>query len=230
MSTRPVILFEGYTIENFKLAVHTLFKSQSTEDKKKADQFLCNFERTNEAWDISIQVLRTPNLEEEAYYNASQIIKKKIKFDFGNYTENKEIIENMATFLVEKILDFKDHKYYLLTNFCKCFALLAIFAHHVIPDIIKVIVQKLNNNDIKNLMSLLLIFNYLAEGVSDDEVVIDQQYKSSYEQFLRNISDDVVVYLDYLIKIISDKNYKQEIIKKDPTMLSFFRIMNKNVF
>jgi hypothetical protein len=223
-------IFEGGpNIENFKKAVHLLYHGQSTEAKKKADQYLCDFERTNEAWDIAIQILSTPNLEEEAYYNASQIIKKKIRFDFGNYTENKDIIQNLAKFLIEKILEFKDHKLYLLTNFCKCFALLTVFAHHIIPDIIKIVVEKLTTKEIKNLMSLLLIFSYLAENINDNEIVIDQNYKTSYETFLQGISDDVIIFLDYLIKTLADGKYKEDIIRSDPTMMSFFRLMNKNV-
>jgi hypothetical protein len=223
-------LFEGGpSIDNFKKAVHILYHSQLTDAKKKADQFLCEFERTNEAWDIAIQILSTPNLEEEAYYNASQIIKKKIRYDFGNFAENKEVIQNLAKFLIEKILDFKDHKLYLLTNFCKCFALLTVFAHHIIPDIIKIVVEKLTTKEIKNLMSLLLVFSYLAENLNDSEIVIDQNYKTSYESFLHGISDDVILFLDYLIKTLADGKYKEDIIRNDPTMMSFFRLMNKNV-
>jgi hypothetical protein len=223
-------IFEGGpSIENFKKAVHILYHGQHTEAKKKADQFLCQFERTNEAWEIAIQILSTSNLEEEAYYNASQIIKKKIRYDFGNFTENKEVIQNLAKFLIEKILDFKDHKLYLLTNFCKCLALLTVFAHHMIPDIIKIVVEKLTTKEIKNLMSLLLVFSYLAENINDSEIVIDQNYKTSYESFLQGISEDVILYLDYLIKTLADGKYKEDIIRSDPTMMSFFRLMNKNV-
>ena len=223
-------LFEGGpSIENFKNAVHLLYYGKNTEDKKKADQYLCEFDRTNEAWDIAIQILSTPNLEEEAYYNASQIIKKKIRFDFGNYTENKEVIQNLAKFLIEKIIEFKDHKLYLLTNFCKCFALLTVFAHHILPDIIKIVVEKLTTEEIKNLMSLLLIFNYLAENIYDSEIVIDQNHKLSYESFIQNISDDVIMFLDYLIKILNDGNYKEQEVRSNQNMMSFFRLMNKYV-
>jgi hypothetical protein len=219
----------GYTIDNFKLAVHLLYKGSSTEIKKIGDQFLCDFDRQTEAWDISIQVLNQPNLEEEAYYNASQIIKKKIRFDFGNYTEDQITIQTLTKFLIEKIIEFKDHKLYLLTNFCKCFSLLTIFAHTTLPDIIKILVESLNNDDIKNKMSLLLIFTYMAENLNDDEIVIDESYRNSYEAFIQNISDDVIVYLDFLIKVIETPNYKEQVIKQNPLMMSFFRIMNKHV-
>jgi hypothetical protein len=217
-----------YTLDNFKNAVLMLYYGQDTDLKKRADDFLCDFERQNEAWDIATQVLNTPNLVEEAYYNASQIIKKKIRFDFGNYTD-VTIFKNLSNFLIEKIIEFKDHKLYLLSNFCKCYALLTVFAHQNYPDIIKILCERLYNKDIKNLMSLLLIFNYLAENHTDADIVIDDTYRESYEIFLQNINDDVVVFLDYLIKIISDNSYKEEIISKDPNMLSFFRLMNRNV-
>lgn len=220
-------LSTGFNIENYKLAVHLLYQGNNTEIKRKADQYLYSFEKTHEAWDISINILNTPNLQEEAYFNASQIIKKKLRFDFGNYCENKNIIETLGTFLIEKIIYYRDHKSYLISNLCKCFSLFTVFAHQTLPDLIKVVVNKLNNDNIKDLMSLLLIFNYLAENVNDNDVVVDQSYKDSYIKFLETISDDVIMFLNYLIKVA--RNSKDSVVKAEPTMLSFFRMLNKNI-
>lgn len=218
-----------FTIENFIKAVHVLYQGQNTDLKKKADDFLCDFGRKHEAWDISIQILNMKNLQEEVYYNASQIIKKKVKFDFGNHIDDTEIFKTLSEFLITKIEEFKNHKLYLLTNFCKCFAYLIMFAHQSYPEIIKILCQRLYNKDIKNLMSLLLIFNYLAENESEDDIVIDDEHRDSYGKFIHNISDDVVIFIDYLIKLLGSPGYKEEIIKADPNMLNFFRLMNKHV-
>lgn len=218
----------NFTFENFIKAVKLLYHKGDPDLKKKGDQFLCDFEKKNEAWDISIQILNTPNLDEEAYYNASQIIKKKIRFDFGNYTD-VEIFKKLSNFLIEKVNEFKNHKQYLLSNFCKCFALLTIFAHQSYPDIIKDLCERLYNKDIKNLMALLLIFNYLAEYQNDPDIVIDESARDSFIDFLHNISDDVIAFIDYLIKLIGNGSLKEEMVKSDANMLNFFRLLNKNV-
>lgn len=215
------------SLENFKLAVHLLYKSTNPEIKRKGDQYLFQFEKSNEAWDISIAVLNSPDLEEEAYFNASQIIKKKLRFDFGNYCENQTIIENLATFFIDKIIQFKNHQYYLISNLCGCFALFTIFSHQMLPDIIKVVVNKLNNQDIRDLNSLLLIFSYLAENANDSDIVIDENYRISNDKLLNSISNDVIVFIDYLIKIMASS--KENLIKTNPLMSSFFRLMNKDV-
>ncbi len=221
-------LTNEYTTDNFIKAVHILFYGKDSDMKKQADVFICEFERKSEAWDIAMQILNTPSLEEEVYYNASQIIKKKIRFDFGNYKQ-VEIFQNLANFLTDKMNQFKDHKLYLLTNFCKCFALLTVFAHQKYSEIIKILCGRLYNKDIKNLMSLLLVFNYLAENESDADIVIDKSERESFSKFLVDMSDDVIAFIDYLIKILSDENYKKQMIQQDSNMLNFFRIMNRNV-
>jgi hypothetical protein len=220
---------EGFTIENFKKAVHLLYFENNTDLKKLADQYLCNFDRSAEAWDISINVLNTVDLEEEAYFNASQILKKKIRFDFGNYTENKVISETLCKFLIEKIIQFKNHKFYLLTNLCKCFSLLTVFSHHLNPDMIKELVEKLNNSGVKNQLSLLLVFNYLAENIQDDEIVIDETYMRGYESYLYTISSDIITFLNYLVILMSDEDQRRKLIEEDKTNMNLFRLLNKNV-
>lgn len=217
-----------YTLENFKQAVHILYFCNDPDLKKKADQYLCDFEKKNEAWDIAIQILNTLNIDEETCYNASQIIKKKIRFDFGNY-KDVEIFKNLSNFLTDKIIQFKDSKFYLLTNFCQCFALLTIFANQSYPHIIKILCGRLYDKDIKNLTSLLLVFNYLADNFDDSDIVIDKSERDSYANFLKTISDDVISFIDYIIKFAGNEGYKDELIKSDPKMLNFFRILNKNV-
>jgi len=222
-------IFLNDDFENFKIAVHMLYHSKEPEIQKKADKFLCNFDLKKEAWDISIQILGTPSLEEEVYYNASQIIKKKIRFDFGNYIDNKEIILNLSNFLIEKIEVFKSHKTYLLSNLCKCFSLLTIFSHHVYPELLNKVVNKFHNTDIKSMFALLLIFNYMAENENENDIVVDEDYRKSYIKYLHSIGEDVLIYLDYLIKLVSNIQYKQELIENEANLVSLFRIINKNV-
>ena len=216
-----------YNIETFILAVELLYRAKEPEVKRKADNYLRDFEKSTEAWDISINILNSDNMADEAYFDASQIIKKKLKYDFADLCSNETIINKLAEFLINKIITFKDQKYYLYSNICQCFALFTIFAHQKINDLIIVAVQKLNNENIKSLSALVLIFNYLMENAFDEDIVIDENYRDTYEVLLQNISNDVVMFIDYIIKYINTN--KDKIISADPLSLSFFRLLNKDV-
>lgn len=216
------------TFDNFITAVSLLYHSTSTETKKKADEFLYKFDKSNEAWDISMQVLSTPNLEEEAYFNASQVIKKKMRFDFANFSTNTKLIQTLSDFLIQRLIDFKDHKLYLLSNLCKCFSILCLFSHSSEPSPLQKLIQTLTFSDnIKNKMSILLVLSYTAENDYDSDIVIDLSIKKSFTLYLQNISDYVISYLNSLIDYINRN--KDNFIKSDATNLSFFRLMNKNV-
>ena len=107
-------------IKAFLEAVNYLFHSNDKELKKKANKFLVEFESKPESWDISYQVILKDNLPEEVYYNALNILKNKIKFDFGNYSDNPEYIEKLLSFFLNNINRFKKSKHYILINYCDC--------------------------------------------------------------------------------------------------------------
>ena len=47
-------------------------------------------------------------------------IQSKIKYDFGNYSENPEYLERLLSFLESNIDKFKKAKNYILINYCDC--------------------------------------------------------------------------------------------------------------
>ena len=107
-------------INAFLEAVNYLFHSNDKDLKVKANKFLIDFEKSSESWDISYQVLLKDNLPDEAYYNALNILKNKIKYDFGIYSENPEYIEKLLTFFLDNIDKFKKMKNFILINYCDC--------------------------------------------------------------------------------------------------------------
>jgi transportin-3 len=223
-------ILSSFSVDSFKFAVSLLYKSKVSEYTKKADTFFIQFEKSNEAWDIAFQILNLPELDEEAHFNATQIIKKKLKYDFAVYIQNKDVIFNIGKILVEKIEQYKSSKTYLLSNLCKCFSLFAIFAHVHIPDILNGIVSKLylqNPEDSKSLFALLLIFSYIAEDIVDENIVVDREVRESFEKLLESIADEVVKFLTHLVIMI--RMNKAEVVKNDPKQLSFFDLMNKNI-
>jgi hypothetical protein len=213
----------AFTLENFIAAVEGLLHSNNNEIMKQANEYLLHFEKSNEAWDVSIEVMNTTGLSDAVYYNASQIIAKKLRFDFGNYTESKDIQEKLAVFFIEKIIQFKDHQVYLLTNLCKCFGLFIIFAHKQLPDVIKQLVGALDKQNMRSIIALLSIFNHAAENVLNDEIVVDQNYKNSFELFLLTLAEEVIMFLNNTVIYIA--SHKGEI-SNDPSMS---KLINKSV-
>ena len=201
-------------VEDFLNAVNLLFHSEDKDMKVKANQFLVNFESKAESWDIAYQVLLKNNLPEEAYFNALNILKRKIIYDFGNYSENPEYIEKLLSFLESNIDKFKKAKHYILINYCDCVGKAFLFT----GDKFKLILQKFTmklyakNADIESLISLLLIFNFICDTSFDKRMVIDEASRKKVKQNIENISGDVFQFLLFMINklnTIEDNNLKK---------------------
>ena len=197
--------------KEFINAVNALFHGKNKEIQMKANQFIYEFDKRPESWEVSYQILSTDNLSDEVYFNAIQILKNKIKYDFGNYSENREIIIKLISFLIEKIDKFKNLKHYILINYCQCFSMTMLFSGSDFTILMKKCVEKLNNNDnIIDTMSLLLIFNYLADVYFDKTIVIDEHKRNEFNLNLNIIANDVIRFLNNLTKNIKQGKIKDE--------------------
>ena len=188
-------------INAFLEAVNYLFHSNDKDLKVKANKFLVEFESKPESWDISYQVLLKDNLPEEVYYNALTILKNKIKYDFGNYTENPEYIEKLLSFFLENIDKFKKMKNYILINYCDCIGKAFLFTEDKFNDLLQKFTMKLSsqNSDIDSLLSLLLIFNFICETKFDKRMVIDNNSKLIFSENINKIVGDVFKFLVFMI-------------------------------
>ena len=200
-------------LEEFLEAVNLLFHSNEKDMKIKANQYLIDFEKRKESWDVAFQVLQKQNLPEEAYYNALNILKRKIKYDFGNFLENPEYIEKLLSFFEINIDKFKKFKLYILRNYCDCIGKAFLFT----GDKFKIFLQKFTNKlygeniEIESLMSLLLIFNNIDEAGNDKQIVIDEKSRENIKEKIKMISGDVFQFIITMInklKTIEDKNLK----------------------
>ena len=201
--------------KEFINAVNALFHDKNKEIQMKANQFIYEFDKRPESWDVSYQILSTDNLSDEVYFNAIQILKNKIKYDFGNYSENREMIIKLISFLIEKIDKFKNSKHYILINYCQCFSMTMLFSGSDFTILLKKCVEKLSNNDnIIDTMSLLLIFNYLADVYFDKTIVIDENKRNEFNLNLKIISNDVIQFLNNITKDIKQGKIKDEGILK----------------
>ena len=206
-------------INSFLEAVNYLFHSNDSELKKKANKFLIEFESKPESWDISYQILLKDNLPDEVYYNALNILKNKIKYDFASYIENPGYIENLLSFFLNNIDRFKKAKHYILINYCNCIGKAFLFTGDKFHPLLKNFTAKLcgQNADIESLISLLLIFYFLCETKFDKRIVIEEKYRRIFSDNVIDISDDVFKYIIFMINklnTIEDKNLKNFISKQ----------------
>ena len=202
-------------VNAFLNAVQLLFHSNNKDQRDKANKFLIELEKNADSWDIAYQVLLKDNLPEEVYFNALQILKNKIKYDFGNYVENPEYIEKLLFFLLSNIDKFKNTKHYLLINYCDCIGKAFLFTGEKFKTILLNFTNKLygQNSDINSLISLLLIFNFMSETCYDDRMVIDDKSRNIFKNNIASISGDVFQFIIYMInklkEIQNDNNLKK---------------------
>ena len=202
-------------VNAFLNAVELLFHSNNKDQRDKANKFLIELEKDADSWDIAYQVLLKDNLPEEVYFNALQILKNKIKYDFGNYVENPEYIEKLLFFLLSNIDKFKNTKHYLLINYCDCIGKAFLFTGEKFKTILLNFTNKLygQNSDINSLISLLLIFNFMSETCYDDRMVIDDKSRNIFKNNIASISGDVFQFIIYMInklkEIQNDNNLKK---------------------
>ena len=200
-------------INAFLEAVNYLFHSSDKNLKVQANKFLVAFESKPESWDISYQVLLKDDLPDEAYYNALNILKNKIKYDFASYSENPQYIEKLLSFFLNNIDKFKKMKHYILINYCDCIGKAFLFTEDKFNEILKKFTNKLygQNADIESLLSLLLIFNFICEAKFEKKMVIDDRSRQIFSDNIKNISNDVFQFLIFMINklhSIEDNNLK----------------------
>ena len=200
-------------INAFLNSVQLLFHSNNPEQKKKANKFIIELEKDSEACDIAFQIIQRDNLPEEVYFNALQILKNKIKFDFGNYTENPIYIQDLLNFFEINIDKFKNSPNYLLLNYCDCIGKAFIFTGKKFEDILIKFINKLSgqNSDIKRLLSLLLIFNSINDNSMDEKIVIDKKSREEIITYLKNIAGVVFQFIIFMINKLEDNDIKNNL-------------------
>ena len=200
-------------VNAFLNAVELLFHSNNTQQKKKANKFIIELEKNSDSWDVSFQILQRDNLQEEIYFNALQILKNKIKFDFGNFIENPIYIQNLLNFFESNIDKFKKAKNYLLINYCDCIGKAFLFTGDKFKEILIKFINKLSgqNSDINGLICLLLIFNYISENCHDEKIVIDKKSREQIISYVKNIAGDVFQFIIFLINRLDENDIKNNL-------------------
>ena len=200
-------------INAFLNAVQLLFHSNNPEQKKKANKFIIELEKNSDSWDVAFQILQKDNLIEEVYFNALQILKNKIKFDFGNYIENPIYIQNLLNFFESNIDKFKNSKNYLLLNYCDCIGKAFLFSGDKFKEILIKFINKLSGQNTNNqeLICLLLIFNAINENCTDDKIVIDKKSREHIKSYVRDISGDVFKFIIFMINKLEENDIKNNL-------------------
>ena len=203
-----------YNVEAFLKAVNLLFHSNDKDMRIQANKYLLDFETKMESWDVAFEVIGKNDIPEEGYYNALNILKRKIKYDFANFSEKPEYIEKLLFFFGTNIDKFKKFKHYILKNYCECIGKAFLFSGDKFRTILQQFIMKLyngNNIDNESAISLLLIFYYISETSNDSSMVIDEKSRQKIKNDIIGISNDVFNFIIVMInklKNIDDNNLK----------------------
>ena len=189
---------EEYTVDSFLNALNLLFFSKDKELQDKANKFLLKFETKPESWKIAHDVLIMNNLSEQVYYNALNILKNKIIYEFG--AKNRESIDELLSFFESNLDRFKNNKQYIVKNFCECIGKAFIFTGNKFKDTLQKFITRLDkDNDIYSQICLLLIFNYICEASTDDRIVLEEEEKNAFKKNIIDISGYVFIYIKNMI-------------------------------
>lgn len=198
-----------YNFSNFKLAIDFLF-SGKTELSSSANRYLNRFNNSNQSFEVAIYTLSLPDLNEKLYYNAIQIIKSKLTFNFGNFINDYTILKSLQSTLIETIYRFRNYeKVYILSTLCQCYSLLTLFSFKLIPNTIQDLIFPLKNqektgnfNGIEYNIIVMFYLKHLSDIISDRDIVIDEDHLFEFKAYLQKLSIFTIQEIQLSIQIL----------------------------
>lgn len=198
------------------------------EEKNKALQFMENFQRSNEAWDISSQILNdTSNNNLDLQIFASQTFRNKVTYDLYQLDPNgqlhiKQTLLNLLTIHTHRLV---------ITQLSVALARLAIQMIDWKNPIVEII------NHLSNFPGTLLIFfKILPEETLDIGSIplTEDEYNSRIHELIDNISEDILKFLISCVDTLKEKNNVHQISKSntalDITLESILRCLSSWAF
>ena len=85
VKTNHFFFMATFTLESVSSALFSFFcdSQESPDNKKRAHEFLTEFQKHGSAWPISVALLNTPRIAMESYFFAAQTLHGKIILDFS---------------------------------------------------------------------------------------------------------------------------------------------------
>lgn len=159
------------TTEQVWQMVQQLNSMQSTPPQRKAaDDWLKQFQRSEGAWAILDQLLRSPGLEETGYFFAAQSIKSKVRYDMKQLRDGDR--ENLGSSLMTYIHTFRHGPLTVRKQLCLAFSTYAgEFDRGAKADIVQNVCTALGSSTetVPVLLDLLTLLGEEAARVQDDQ-------------------------------------------------------------
>jgi transportin-3 len=160
---------EATTEEVWKM-VQQLNNIQSTADQRKAaDNWLKEYQRSKGAWSTIDQLLRAQNLDATGYFFAAQSLKSKVRYDIRQLDPPDR--ENLGNSLMSHIHTFRSGPLNVRTQLCLAFsAYAAEFDRGSKSDIVQNVCAALGNSSetVEVLLDLLTLLGEEAAHVQED--------------------------------------------------------------
>lgn len=194
-------------------SIRCISSNVTQEEKNKALQYMENFQRSNEAWNICNQILNAPNdnnLDLQIF--ASQTLRNKVTYDLIQLDPNSQL------HIKQCLLDLlKVHTHRLvITQLSVALARLAIQMIDWQNPILEII-NHLNNFP----GTLLIFFKILPEETLDIGSIplTEDEYNSRIHELIDDISEDILKFLISCVDTLKGGNNLNQISKNNNTAL-----------
>jgi len=145
-------------------AVHVLYvPGTSQDDRRQADEWLKNFQKSTEAWSCADELLRTDGVATEVQYFAANTMRNKLRYDFQEVPA--EARESLKVSLLGILARHKDSPSNIQTQICLGVAELALQMEEW-RDSVKDLVTNFGSS-MELLPALLQVLSVLAENAED---------------------------------------------------------------
>lgn len=181
-----------------------------------ANKYINRFIKSKESFEVALSILKTSDLDYTIYFNSINILKNKLKYNFGNYCDDKIKIAELASIVIDSIDRLNStNKSYILETLAHCLAYLFMFGFKCNEMMFEIILnnfsQKISLNSSSN--NSIIVTNYyicyssflynITQILYEDSIVVDKRHMKEYSNVLPNLSN---VVLDSINSIIQNQN------------------------
>lgn len=175
-------------VEVVRQAVHTMSRGQG-EEKQAALASLASFQKSPEAWTVTVTLLQS-GVDDEVKMFAATTLKGKIAFDL--YQISHDDILNLRTQLLALLKAFASGSKPIRTQLCVCLAILALQMlewKNVIPSIVSAL-----GNDPQSHASILVFLRVLPEEVTEGRKITltEDELRMRTQELLADNAREVV--------------------------------------
>ncbi|ODV87402.1 hypothetical protein CANARDRAFT_26802 [[Candida] arabinofermentans NRRL YB-2248] len=183
-------------ITQLNQALDTLYGNSDPQIKDQANDFLMNFQRSEEAWQIIFPVLGDENSSLQLKIFTAQTFRSKVQYDFSQLP--KDSLLSLKDSLIQLMIAYNDKQKLITTQLCislSNFALQYLEWDNAVTEIVSI----LSPSSLNTLLEFLKILPQELMDVKKTPLT-DEEFETRATQLLHNNVEQVL----YILTSISD--------------------------